>query len=504
MRKKAGVLIAVLTLWVGIGAAQDARKVLESAAAAMGVEKLSSVQYSATGWQGTVGQSASPSEDWPKTELARYTRTVDFASMSSKEEITRRQGNYPHRGGGRGFPIEGEQREVNLVSGNYAWNLQGSNAVPAPSLAEKRQLEIMLLPHGFLKAAMASNATAVTRVDHERPETVVSFQAFGKYRVNGTINNENMVTRVLTWIPDPAFGDMIFTQRFSGYKDYNGVKFPSMIHQHAGEMMLNPGRNSLEIHVNDVKVNVSGAALAVPDNIRQAKPPAVRVESEKLGDGVWRLAGGSHNSLLIEFQDFVTVVEAPLNEERSLAVIAEVGKLTPNKQIRYVMNTHHHLDHSGGLRTYVAYGATVITQETNREFYERVLFAPWPRTLEADRLARYPREAHLEPVYSQYVLSDGTRNVNLYHVPTPHAEGMMVVYLPKEKILVTADIWSPLAPGRQPPTATASAVALYNAVKRLKLDVDRIVGIHGGIDPMSNLETIVGPVAATQGPGGEG
>ena len=174
----------------------------------------------------------------------------------------------------------------------------------------------------------------------------------------------------------------------------------------------------------------------------------------------------------------------------------------PNKPIRYVVNSHYHLDHSGGLRTYVAYGATVLTQAANREFYEQVLFAPWPRTLENDRLALYPREAYLEPVHTKYVVSDGTRNLNLYHVSTPHAEGMLVIHLPKEKILVTADIWSPFAPGRQPSRATASAVALYNAIKRQKLDVERIVGIHGGIDPMSQMESVVGPVAAGQGGGG--
>ena len=90
-------------------------------------------------------------------------------------------------------------------------------------------------------------------------------------------------------------------------------------------------------------------------------PPPVRVTTEKLADGIWYLTGGSHHSVLVEFADHVALIEAPQNEERSTAVIAEVKKLTPTKPIRYLVNTHHHFDHSGGLRTYVAEGATIVT-----------------------------------------------------------------------------------------------------------------------------------------------
>jgi glyoxylase-like metal-dependent hydrolase (beta-lactamase superfamily II) len=119
----------------------------------------------------------------------------------------------------------------------------------------------------------------------------------------------------------------------------------------------------MEITVTNVQVNVSVPALSVPDAVRSATAPAERAQSQKLADGVWLIAGGTHNSLAVDFRDFATVIEAPLNEERSLAVIAEVGRLIPNKPIRYVVNTHHHFDHSGGLRTYLAQGATIVTHQ---------------------------------------------------------------------------------------------------------------------------------------------
>src|SRR5205823_7282497 len=139
--------------------AQDARGVLQSAIKAMGAGSVKTIQYSGTGWNAAVGQSFSPQEDWPHFEVTRYTRSIDYDAKSSREELTRRQGTNPPRGGG-GTPIQGEQQQVAIVSGNYAWNMQGTTANPAPAAAEVRQLEIWLTPHGFLKAAMAANPTA--------------------------------------------------------------------------------------------------------------------------------------------------------------------------------------------------------------------------------------------------------------------------------------------------------------------------------------------------------
>jgi len=118
--------------------------------------------------------------------------------------------------------------------------------------------------------------------------------------------------------------------------------------------VLNPAHNIYEIKVNSVNANMNVPEIPVPDVVRQAVEPPMRVQADKLADGVWLLAGGTHNSVAVEFRDFVAVVEAPLNEARSLAVIEEVNKLIPDKPIRYLVNTHHHFDHAGGLRTYLA------------------------------------------------------------------------------------------------------------------------------------------------------
>jgi glyoxylase-like metal-dependent hydrolase (beta-lactamase superfamily II) len=492
-RRVAMTALALTVAVVGPAAAQDARTVLQAASTAMGAGNVKTIQYSGTGWNAAVGQSFSPAEDWPRFEMTRYTRTIDYDAKTSSEQITRRQGNYPPQGGG-GTPIQGEQQQHFLVSGNTAWNMQGSTANPVPAAAELRQLDILLTPHGFIKAALAANPTAVSRTVGGRKATVVSFTALGKYKVNGTFNDQNLLELVQTWAPNPVLGDMLYETRYTEYKDFAGVKFPTVLHSHQGDVRLNQGHNFMEVRVSSVQPNATVAALAVPDNVRQASAPAVRVESQKLADGTWLVAGGSHNSVALEFRDFITVIEAPLNEERSLAVIAEVQKLVPNKPIRYLVNTHHHFDHSGGLRTYVAEGATIITHQGNREFYDQVVFHPSVRTMQPDRLSLAPRAPAFETTSQKYVVSDGVRSLEVYTVQgLGHSQGMVIAYLPKEKMLVNADLYSPPAQGAQPPaTPTAGSVVLNQNIQRLKLDVAQHVPIHGRVGTMEEFTKIVG------------
>ena len=505
MAKRLLCVLALLALMVGTAAAQDARTVLQAAARNMGADTLKTIQISGTGWNAAVGQSFSPTEDWPRFEVTSYTKTIDYDARFSREQLTRRQGNYPPRGGG-GTPIQGEQRQDSVLNGNYAWNVQGNNPVPivrgyldGVPVAELRQLDIWLTPHGFLKAAMApgANPTAVSWTPRGRRVTDVSFTALGKYRVTGTINDQNLVEFVQTRVANPVFGDMLYETRYSAYKDFGGVKFPTVVHHHQGDDRLNQGHNALEIRVSNIQANVTVPALAVPDAVRATVPQA-RVESQKLADGVWFLAGGSHNSVAVEFGDFVTVVEAPLNEERSLAVIGEVHKLVPTKPIRYVVNTHHHFDHSSGLRTYVAEGATIVTHQGNRDFYEEVFFSPAPRTLQADRLFTLNPDVIRDPVFEtlnqKYVVSDGTRTMDIYPVQgLAHAATMLIAYLPKEKILVNADLYSPPAQGAQPPAAPSPAmVTLYENIRRLKLEVAQHAPIHGRVGTMDEFMKLVG------------
>jgi glyoxylase-like metal-dependent hydrolase (beta-lactamase superfamily II) len=193
-------------------------------------------------------------------------------------------------------------------------------------------------------------------------------------------------------------------------------------------------------------------------------------------------------------------------------VIAETKKTFPNKPIRYLVNTHNHFDHLGGIRAYVAEGATVITDDRNRDFYQQVVLAPQPRTLSPDRLSQFPAAPTgpgtlaLQTFSDRYTISDGQKTVALYHVEDlNHSDNMLVVYFPQDKILVNADLYSPPPQGAAAPaTVSANAVALFKNIKRLKLDVSQHVPIHGAPGPNADFERIVGPEAAKARTAGEG
>jgi glyoxylase-like metal-dependent hydrolase (beta-lactamase superfamily II) len=277
------------------------------------------------------------------------------------------------------------------------------------------------------------------------------------------------------------------------------VLFPAVLHSHQGDPRLNAGHNWKEVRVTNARVNTGAARLAVPDNVRNATVPAVAVESTQLAGGIWRIAGGSHHSVAVEFRDFVAVVEAPLDEQRSLAVIAETHRLIPGKPIRYLVNTHHHFDHSGGLRTYIAQSATVVTHQDNLAFYRDVVSHPGARTLEPDVLSSTlpwfagNRVPAFETVSQKYVVSDGVRTLDLYPVQgLTHAGSMLVAYLPTEKILINADLYSPPAQGAQAPAATPAIRGLRDNIRRLGLDVATHVGLHGQVGSHADFLKIAG------------
>jgi glyoxylase-like metal-dependent hydrolase (beta-lactamase superfamily II) len=232
--------------------------------------------------------------------------------------------------------------------------------------------------------------------------------------------------------------------------------------------------------------------LAVPASARVARVEPPRVEAQTVAEGLWFLTGGSHNSVAVEFQDFIAVIEAPLNEAQSLAVIGEVRRLAPGKPIRYLINTHHHFDHAGGLRAYAAEGATILTHVSNRRFYD--LMFEGARPLSPDRLTASGRHADVEPVAERFLIRNGSRVLEVHWVEgNLHNAGLLMVYLPRERLLVEADAFTPGPPGDPPPAlANPFTINLYENVRRLNLDVAQIAPLHGRLVPWVDLLRAIG------------
>ena len=276
----------------------------------------------------------------------------------------------------------------------------------------------------------------------------------------------NLIQRVDATIPSPVLGDLAVTVSYADCRDFGGVKFPTRIRQSYG------GFPALELTVTEVMPNVA-ADIVVPDRVRQATTPYVRVASQKAADGVWYVTGGSHHSVVIEMKDHVIVVEGLLNDDRALAVIKEARTLVPNKPIKYRIIRHHHFDHSGGVRAFAGEGATLITHDASRQFFERVVAAP--ATVSPDHLARSGRRAAVEGVRDRRVLTDGTRTIEIRQIAgIQHADDMLMVYLRREKFLIEADAYTPPAPNVAPMTPpNPFTVSLAENVKQQALAVDQ-------------------------------
>lgn len=533
MVRRLSILAVLFGLSAGTASAQevDARAALLASLKAMGGESLKTIEISAAGSSSLIGQQYSVDGNWPQFEVANYTRAIDFDAKWSREDYTRRQGNFPAFGR---VPLA-EQRVTAIVSGSYAWDVRDGMPVPltrpyldgAP-FNELRQLELAITPHGFLKAALAASDAKAIRMQligasdfglsqFGRTVTIVSFTFLGKYKINGTIDDRNLVELVGTWFPNPVYGDMDYEMRYTEYRDFGGVKFPMLLHTHQGDPRVNVAHNYYEYRVTSVKPNAPVATTAVPDTVRAAVAPTARVESQRLADGVWLLGGGTHNSLLVEFKDYVAVVDAPNNEARSLAVIAEAARLVPGKPVQYVINTHHHFDHAGGLRTYLSQGTTIVTHESNKPYYLDILFHPAPRTLQPDRMALYNpmywisrRPPPIETVAGEprstakYVVTDGERILEIVKVQDVayelgdrsyaqgnHSVDMLIAYLPKEKILFNADLYSPPAQGAPLAAPTPGMRTLQQNIRKLKLDVAQHAPAHGRVGTHEEFVRIV-------------
>jgi glyoxylase-like metal-dependent hydrolase (beta-lactamase superfamily II) len=465
---------------------------LRAAAQALGANDLKSIEYSGTGKWFQFGQAPSPVLPWPAFDVSSFKASINYDTPAARVQMVRLQVVEP----GRVRPAPVEQRPVQVVSGTSAWNMAtppgaAPDAPPAPQpqveAVEERLMEIWSTPHGFLKAAIANNATTQPAGDGSD----VSFTVDGKDKYVGRINAQNQLERVQTAIDNTVLGDTPVEITYGDYRDFNGVMFPARIVRTQG------GYPVLDLTVSTVAANPA-VDLPVPDPVRSFTPPAVTVEVEKLADGVFYVKGGSHHSVAIDQRDHIVVVEGPQNEARSTAVIAKVKETIPNKPIRYLINTHQHFDHSGGLRTYVDEGATIVTHALNKPYYERAWAAP--RTINPDKLARSNKTAAFETFTDKHVLGDGRRTIEVHQIAgSGHNDAFAMIYLPAEKILIEVDAYSPPA-GNAPPPATPNpfAVNLYDNIQRLKLDVRQIAALHGPrVATMAYLRAFIGQRAST-------
>jgi glyoxylase-like metal-dependent hydrolase (beta-lactamase superfamily II) len=466
------VAASILVAIVGPSRAQNARidadEVIRKAQAVIGGAAVRSMQVRGVGPGSLFGQAFEPGFAWPKVTYTSLTRALDFENNSYREDATRARGEL--RGGGATPPFgQGDLLTIGLLKDGVSWNTVGPFVGPAPVLLEARINDLWTTsPQGALLAAKRYGAVAENGVGDGQTFTTLSFTIPRTLKAVVWVNSAGFVTRIDSKVPNAVLGDSDVVTQFEDYRDVAGLKFPMHLRQSQA------GTEVFDIAVQDVKVDLP-LRLDMPAGVRGAKPP---IAVQNAGSGVWFLEGPTHNSVAIEMKDQIVLVESPMFDGYAEQIFLAANALVAGKRVGTVIATHHHFDHAGGLRYAAAQGATIMVSSLALPYYESI-FAN-PNTIAPDQLATSGRKPVLVGVGEGKVLSDDMQQIEIHEVrDSLHARGFLMVYLPKDRILVEGDpfhIRPPTSPALALPVG--SEVNLVENLDRLKLRVDTILPLH--------------------------
>jgi glyoxylase-like metal-dependent hydrolase (beta-lactamase superfamily II) len=476
MMKQCLGAIALVALVSSTAGAQNAQTVIANASKAMGADSLNSITFYGVAQNFNLGQNNNANAPWPPGNANDYRRSIDFTAPASRATWVN-------------FAVP--------VTGGAAAAQPGQQNITPQNTAWAQQLDIWITPWGFLKGAAANNASVRSQSVNGRRFNVLTFNPPAKspggqpYRVVGYVGPNGLVERVQTWVENPVFGDMLVEAEYTHYRDANGVMYPAEWLQRRGgwpffkAQILGIDANPADIQARVTPPPAPARGGGPPAGPAAGGPPAAPVAvAEKLAEGVFKIgqkpSAGAYNALAVEMADHVVLFEpGPSNEARGLAIIAETKRAIPNKPIRFGVISHHHFDHTGGITAPVSEGITLVTPAVNKAFLEAALGSP--RTLGGDAMQKAGKKAVVEGFAGdKRVFTDGTRTFEIHVIKgLPHADGLVVGYLPKERILIYADMFN-LPPANDPvpnPPVVGTRVFLEN-IERLKLDVDRIISVH--------------------------
>ena len=477
MKPTACLALLVAAALSGCARPSPEQQIINDAAAALGgrerIQAVKTLAIEGEGTNGNLGQDMRPEAVSQTFKVTGYKRAVDVAAGRARTEQTRTP-NFTY------FQGQAPQKQVLGIDGDVGYNVAANGtATRVPNAAAKdRRAEIYHHPLTIVRAALDPAAKLANPRTQDNQSVVDITTANGLTFTLAIDAATKLPTRVVSMTDNANLGDVAIETSFADYQDVSGLKLPARLTTKTDKY------TTADIRVTKQTVDGEVGDLAAPAAAASAAPiagpPPATVTVEKVAKGVWFLAGQSHHSVLVEFSDHLTLIETPQNDTRALAVIAKARELRPGKPLTEVVNTHHHFDHSGGIRAAVSEGLTVITQKANAAFYQEAVGRS--HTIAPDALAKNPKPLKIETVDEELVLKDATMTVNLYHIAgSPHADTLLMAYFPRERLLVEADVYSPGA------AVAPFAANLLENIKKHNLRVDRILPIHGKIVPYSEL-----------------
>jgi len=198
----------------------------------------------------------------------------------------------------------------------------------------------------------------------------------------------------------------------------------------------------------------------------------------------------THHSMIIEMKDYLIVTEAPLYDERAQVLLTAIQKQWPKKPIKYLLATHFHNDHIGGVRGFARTNATLIVGKGTKQHYKNLYKAP--HTVFPDTFAPNPQSVKIKTVSPEkdLILTDGIRKVRIFDVANRHSTGMLLAYVEDAKLIFVSDLYSPeFFPVTVPQQFLSWSIDLRAALENSEFDIRWIVGWHGGVSSYNEFLT---------------
>jgi glyoxylase-like metal-dependent hydrolase (beta-lactamase superfamily II) len=485
-------LVLAGALWLAradTGAQTPEQQIVNDAAAALGgrdrIMAVRSLLLEGQGKDFSFGQGARPDEMGSESDpwkVTGYKRAYDLAAGRSRFEQTRVSLDAFYAGPDPAKSVQGIDGAVVYDVGETG----NASRVWNRTAIDGRRAEALRHPLTLLRAAL-DPATRLSNARSQGHERLVDITvANGPTLTLGVDAMSKLPTRVVHNTDVSLIGDTPVETRFGDYRPVEGLQLPTRFTTRIDRWL------SADIRIRRQAVNGDVGNLAAPATVANATAPGapapIPVTAEEVAPGIWYMTGQTHNSVLVEFSDHLTLVEAP-SEARTLAVIAKARELRPNKPLTTLVETHHHGDHTGGVRAAVSEGVTtIVAHKSIRWFLEELLKRP--HTIAPDALAKKPqsRRVNFVDVDDSHVLKDSMNAINLYYVlDSAHADTNLLVYFPTARILTDADLYFPddrRTVNDSDPQGHATFIhSLVVNINHRKLQIDRMMPIHGKLVP---------------------